>query len=84
MAEGCKTNGERLQLAIEGNETADERARSVAESMGGSVARNYLRETSFVRTPRMATDARSAWMERGMVDHIDHRHRYKPPKGQEL
>ena len=39
-------------------------------------------ESGFAHMARMATEARSAVVERWIVDHVDRRRRYKPPKGQ--
>ena len=78
----CSRRERTQQLGCRGNETADEWARSAAESVGDSIARDFLRETSFAHKARMAAEARSAVVERWIVDHVDRRCRYKPPKGQ--
>ena len=71
-------------LGIEGNEIADDWAKRVAEDLGDSVPRAYLRETSFAHMARRATEARSAGVIKWIVDHVNRRRRYSPPKGQKL
>ena len=47
-------------LGTVGNRDADDWAKGAAESMGGSVPRDYLRSTSFAHMTRRATEALSA------------------------
>ena len=68
-------------LGIERHGAVDEWAKDAAENVGDSIAGDYLRETSFAHKARVATEVRSAGVERWIVDHVDPRRRYKPPKG---
>ena len=63
---------------------ADDWAKSEAECRGDAVPREYLRETSFAHMTRMATEARSAGVEKWTVDHVKSERRYIPPKGPKL
>ena len=72
------------QLCIEGNETADDWARVAAGDLGDSVPRAYLREISFAHMTRMAIEARPAGVRDLIMDHVDRRGCYRPPKGQKL
>lgn len=57
---GVVAGGDATVLDIEGNETAGEWARQAAESVGGSVARDCLREDGFAHLTRTAMEAWSA------------------------
>lgn len=71
-------------LGVEGNETADDRAKGAVESLGDSVPRDYLRETSCARMTRRATKARPVGVGEWIVGRVDRRRRYKPPNGQKV
>ena len=67
-----------------GQAIADDWAKRAAEDHGDSVPRAYLRETSFAHMARRVTEARAAGVSKWIVDHVNCRRRYSPPKGQKL
>ena len=71
-------------MGVEGNEVRDQWAGEAAESLGDAVPKAYLRETSFAHRTRATTEARSAGVSEWIMDHVDRRRRYCPPKGQKL
>ena len=71
-------------LGIEGNEIADDWAKRAAEDQGDSFPRAYLRETSFAHMARRVAEARSAGVSKWIVDHVNRRRRYNPPKDPKL
>ena len=44
----------------------------------------YLREMSFAHMARRVTEAKSAGVKKRIVDHVNRRRRYSPPKGLKL
>ena len=65
-------------------EVADDWAKRAAGDVGDSVPRAYLRETSFAHMARRVTEAKAAGVKEWIVDHVNRRRRYSPPKGQKL
>ena len=52
--------------------------------MEDSVLRAYLHKTSFAHVARRVNEARAAGVSKWIVDHVNRRRRYSPPKGQKF
>lgn len=69
---------------VEGNERADETAKSIAEGREERAEPGYLREASISHLMRKATEERADATREWVRSHVGRRHRHWPPLGGRL